>query len=163
MSIPSNLYYYIEEQRNKFVKKAEEVLYETSTYPETLCLYFDHNKDKNELKNDFEFKGKVLGLLKNKTEGNKRNILILDQSCFYPVSGGQMNDTGKILIDGKEFGVVMVEKVGKCVLHYIDSELEESCIGKELKGFIDKERRIQLMKHHTATHIVFAAARKVLG
>lgn len=120
LAIPSNLYYFIEEQRNKFVKKAEDVLYETSMYPETLCLYFDHNKAKNELKSDYEFKGKVLGVLSNKTDHNKKNILILDQSCFYPVSGGQLNDTGKILIEGKEYKVINVEKVGKCVLHYID-------------------------------------------
>ena len=49
LDIPSNLYYFIEEQRNKFVKKAEEVFYETNDYPETICLYFDHNKKFNEL------------------------------------------------------------------------------------------------------------------
>jgi alanyl-tRNA synthetase len=66
LEIPNNLYYFIEEQRNKFVKKAEEVLYETSGFPETLCLYFDHNKKYNELHSDYEFKGKVLAVLENK-------------------------------------------------------------------------------------------------
>ena len=46
-----------------FVKKAEEVLYETNDYPETICLYFDHNKQFNELKNDYEFKAKIIAVL----------------------------------------------------------------------------------------------------
>lgn len=71
------------------MKKAEEVLYETNDYPETVCLYFDHNKKFNELKNDYHFKGKVIALLEDKQNSNKKNILILDKTCFYPTSGGQ--------------------------------------------------------------------------
>ena len=88
LEIPNNLYYYIDEQRNKFVKKAEEVLYETNDYQETVCLYFDHNKKYNEMKNDYEFNGTIIGLLNNKENENKKNIIILDKTCFYPTSGG---------------------------------------------------------------------------
>ena len=56
-----------------------------------------------------------------------------------------------------------VEKVGKCVLHTLDKELPIDFLGKDLEGFIDVERRIQLRNHHTSAHIIFAACREVLG
>lgn len=44
--------------------------------------------------------------------------MILDQSAFYPTSGGQQNDTGKMTIEGLgDVEIVDVIKVGKCVLH----------------------------------------------
>jgi alanyl-tRNA synthetase len=57
-------------------------------------------------------------------------------------------------------------KVGKCVLHTLDRPLEgylELYKGKKVHVTIDADRRKQLQAHHTGTHIVFAACRKVLG
>lgn len=96
-------------------------------------------------------------------ENNKTNILILNQSCFYPTSGGQQNDTGHLIIDGEKYEVVNVEKVGKCVLHILDKEVSADKVGSEVQGFVDEERRKQLRNHHTSAHIIFAACRKVLG
>ena len=48
------------------------------------------------------------------------NIVLLDRSAFYPTSGGQVNDKGNITINGKTYEVVNVEKVGKCVLHFLE-------------------------------------------
>lgn len=59
--------------------------------------------------------------------------------------------------------MLRVEKVGKCFLHYLDKAVTEDFVGKEVKGFIDEERRSTLRCFHTGTHIVFAAARRVLG
>jgi len=57
-----------------------------------------------------------------------------------------------------------VEKVGKCILHILDKELDENIeLGIEIEGKIDIERRNILRNHHTATHIVFSACREVLG
>lgn len=52
-------------------------------------MYFDHHKKLNEFKSDYYFKGKVIAVLKNAIEKSKSNIVILDQTCFYPTSGGQ--------------------------------------------------------------------------
>ena len=47
-------------------------------------------------------------------------MIILDESAFYPTSGGQQHDTGKLWIDGLgDVDVLDVTKVGKCVLHLI--------------------------------------------
>ena len=78
-------------------------------------------------------------MLEDRQNQNRKTILILDKTCFYPTSGGQMHDLGKIIIKGENFDVVQVEKVGKCVLHYLNREIEDSVKGLEVEGFIDKE------------------------
>jgi len=71
-------------------------------------------------------------------------------------------------IDGTEYTVRDVMKVGPCVLHVIEPPLAsaanyDSFKGKEVRGLVDVERRSQLRNNHTATHIVYASCRKVLG
>lgn len=59
-----------------------------------------------------------------------------------------------------------VEKVGKSVLHILSEPLPQDIdfyVGKPITGRLDLERRRVLRNHHTATHIVFAACRQVLG
>lgn len=96
------------------------------------------------------------------------DIVVTDKSAFYPTSGGQEHDSGKMVISGKTYAVVNVEKIGHCVFHYLDRPLEGWSESNQFKGVsvtgtIDVERRDQLRKNHTATHIVFAACRRVLG
>ena len=75
-------------------------------------------------------------------------MVILDQSCFYPTSGGQANDIGTLCIDGIDqvFNVVDCIKVGKCVLHKIDGDIPDDFdpVGKAVNGTVDAERRFQL-------------------
>lgn len=64
------------------------------------------------------------------------------------------------------YKIVNAVKVGKVVLHYLDRPLEgyvELFKGKKVTVEIDEARRRQLMAHHTGTHLVFAACRRVLG
>jgi len=84
------------------------------------------------------------------------NFVILDQTAFYPTSGGQVHDTG--FINGMEIKEVI--KVGKVVLHKIEGTLKE---GEKVYCKVDENRRKILRQHHTATHIINAVARKVLG
>jgi len=89
---------------------------------------------------------------------------LLDRSAFYPNSGGQVNDIGQITINGVVYEVYNVDKVGKCFLHYLNKEVDPATIvGQEAVGKVDQERRDTLRCFHTGTHIVYAAARRVLG
>ena len=94
-------------------------------------------------------------------------MIILDKSAFYPTSGGQMHDIGTMTIEGFDqvFNVTDVIKVGKCVLHRIDFEIPDDVdiVGKTATGSVDPNRRYQLQAHHTGTHLIFAACRRVLG
>lgn len=157
--VPANLYYEIATRQERIVKAAEQILYNTTHLPATTNLYYaDHHC--------YKFNAKIVDIFANVKQKGKRNIVILDQSAFYPTSGGQQNDVGTIQIGEKKYNIIDAEKVGQCVLHIINAELEEqndALIGKEVTCTIDFERRNQLRNHHTACHIVFAAARQVLG
>jgi len=97
----------------------------------------------------FEFEAKVLKI--------KDNYVILDKTCFFPRQGGQECDKGFI----NNCEVEEVIKIGKTVLHKVKNcNLKE---GEIVKCKVDKERRMILSRHHSATHIVNYAARKVIG
>jgi alanyl-tRNA synthetase len=101
------------------------------------------------------FKARVVGVLKN--------YLVLDQTSFYPEGGGQKSDVGEIFIGNEVFKVIDVQKIGDVIVHVLDKELPPNILGSEVSGEIDWFRRYSLMRHHTATHIVLASARSVLG
>jgi len=84
--------------------------------------------------------------------------IVLDQTYFYPEGGGQEADHGTI--GGYE--VVDVQKVGASVLHFVKGDANR-LLGKRVRCEIDGARRDALTRHHSATHIVLGAARKVLG
>lgn len=163
--MPDNLYLYMAELSEKVVKAPEQILYETSQFAETVSLYFEQHQAKNKFGDLSRFEGKVLDIFANVTDKNKRNLVILDQSGFYPTSGGQAHDTGRLRIAGKDYKVINVEKVGRVVMHTLDAEVADwqGVIGQTAEGWIDMDRRIQLRNNHTSAHIVFAACRKVLG
>lgn len=98
-----------------------------------------------------EFEGSVV-----KTEGNR---LILDQTVFYPTSGGQLNDMGKIVCNDKEYGVVDVKEENGEVVHFLDRNFEGK-EGDKVSGKIDWERRYALMRYHTALHAMCAVFEK---
>jgi len=159
--IPGNLYYEISQRAERVVKATEQILYDTTHLPETEALYYQDS-------HATDFTANIVDVFVNLGEGDLRNtlnIVILDKSLFYPTSGGQSNDTGILRIGDEVYNVINVEKVGKCNLHILDRPLVDgkSNIGKEVSASIDQKRRIQLMSHHTGTHIVFAATRRVLG
>ena len=85
--------------------------------------------------------------------------VILDRSAFYPESGGQPNDAGKLVReeDGAVFDVVYVGKFGGDISHEVvasDETVPVLKAGDKIKGIIDWERRYRHMRMHTATHVV---------
>lgn len=165
IQIPDNLYYYIAEQQERIVKAPEQILFNTLHLPETECLYYDHNHGKwAEGEDMYNFSAKVLEVFLDVRNNNRRNILVLDRSGFYPTSGGQANDTGTLTIEGKEYQVEKVEKVCQVTMHITNEDLPESITaGATVRGKIDEARRVQLRNHHTAAHIIFTVCRRILG
>jgi len=159
LPIPPDLYHEIASRQEGFAKVAEEILYDTAHLQPTENLYYkDHRM--------LEFKGKIIELFENKQEKNILNIVILDRSAFYPFSGGQLNDLGWMTIDGQTYEIKDVQRIGKAVLHFLDKPLtkpKKDYIGMEVSCKIEEKRRTQLRWHHTATHVMYASARKILG
>ena len=111
--------------------------------PDTEILYWGDWKPK-------EFSAKVLKIIGNN--------VVLDKTDFYPVSGGQVADHGTL----NKGHVVDAFKQGGVIVHVL-AEKPDFKEGDTVKGMVDLSRRKQLSQHHTSTHIVNAAARRVLG
>ncbi len=84
--------------------------------------------------------------------------IVLDKTIFYPTSGGQECDKGKLVRNGEEFNVVFVKKIGEDISHEVDKEGLK--IGDQVKCILDWNRRYSLMKYHTAAHILSAVFHK---
>ena len=88
--------------------------------------------------------------------------LILDKTPFYAESGGQVGDTGILAGDRVELQVLDTQKSGGVYAHRV-GHIATNLTGKGLQARVDKERRFAIMQNHTATHLVHAALRKILG
>ena len=82
------------------------------------------------------------------------NGIILDQTMFYPGGGGQPPDSGKITIENKDYTVKCVRRQGMNVIHVLADYVPCLEINKPIMAEIDWERRYQLMRTHTAMHIL---------
>ncbi len=91
------------------------------------------------------------------------DFVVLDRTLFFPEGGGQPADTGSLMLkdERRAVKVLDVQEVGGVILH----KVENDGVGKGavVSGHIDAERRIAHTRHHSATHLVVCAARKVLG
>ncbi|ELY50302.1 alanine--tRNA ligase [Natronorubrum bangense] len=117
--------------------------------PETEKLYYDDQQRT-------QFEAVVLDVF----EREEGYDVVLDQTMFYPEGGGQPADRGTLSTDDTTVEVEDVQIEDGVVLHRTD---ESPGKGGFVNGQVDGTRRRQLMRHHTATHIVIHAARQVLG
>ncbi len=145
VDMPKDFYAELAAKHSKAERKKEEKVTLTRSYPKTVKLYYDSPKT-------FEFEAKVLGI--------ENGYVILDRTAFYPESGGQDNDTGYLICNGKKYRVVDVIEVGGVVLHKVEGSDGLSGV---VKGVVDEERRLRHMRHHSATHVLLYALQKVLG
>jgi alanyl-tRNA synthetase len=90
-------------------------------------------------------------------------ILVLDETAFYAESGGQAGDTGFLKADGVVFQVKDTTKEGKNHLHKGVLVEGSVALGDQLTASVDAEKRASTAIHHSATHLLHAALRNVLG
>ncbi len=99
----------------------------------------------------YNFDARVLESL----EHNGRHAVILDQTAFYPTSGGQVYDTGRLNTEQQELAVTEVaEDDHGRVLHFTSEPLQQ---GSAVRGFIDVARRRDHMQQHSGQHVLSAA------
>jgi len=71
----------------------------------------------------FDCESKIVEVFENVEKKNIANLVVLDQSTFYPTAGGQQCDIGLLTIDNIEYKVINVEQVGQAVMHELDRPL----------------------------------------
>ncbi|MBU2561267.1 MAG: alanyl-tRNA editing protein [Nanoarchaeota archaeon] len=87
--------------------------------------------------------------------------ITLDNTCFYPTSGGQPGDTGVLVAAGKEYKVVSAKKAGPDIIHEVDQDgIKE---GDRVTGMVDWTRRYRFMRGHTACHVLSYVVNKETG
>lgn len=145
MDIPENLYEdmivgdIVKKERHKKQQELPKGL------PETEQLYYNS-----------------ISSSKSKVLFSARNIVVLDKSPFYPEGGGQASDRGTI----ENINVIDVQKHNGVIVHLMEEDIggtEEFKTGSQVNADVDVDRRCRLIAHHTATHLISAASRAILG
>jgi alanyl-tRNA synthetase len=112
----------------------------------------------------------VLGWVKDnavitsgKLTAGESAALLLDRTCFYGEQGGQVGDTGTIRTATADFDVEDTQRLGETVLHVGTLHDGELKVGDTVEVMQTTGRRIDIMRNHTATHLLNLALREVLG
>ncbi|MDH4054996.1 MAG: alanine--tRNA ligase [Gammaproteobacteria bacterium] len=140
---------------SKFGAAAGDTL---KTDAETEFLGYDGTDGSSEIVSLYK-DGKAVEVL----SAGEAGAVVLSATPFYAESGGQIGDTGILVSDGKLFAVDDTQKSGKANVHFGSVEQGELRIGDGLVAVVDADRRQAIRLNHTATHLMHAALRQVLG
>jgi len=94
---------------------------------------------------------------------DQRAVVVLDETPFYAESGGQVGDTGKLITDNAVFLVEDTQKQGKAFLHIGIMDSGSLSKGDSVHAEINNTLREAIKRNHSATHLMHAALRNVLG
>jgi len=93
----------------------------------------------------------------------EHTILVLDHTPFYAEAGGQIGDTGSILIGNNNVTVLDTQMDGTEIYHYCAGSFDFNLLSDVVKCQVDIERRQKIKRNHTATHLLHAALKNILG
>lgn len=99
----------------------------------------------------------------NTMRSGQSGIIVLDQTPFYAESGGQVGDIGTLYNQNTRFTVQDTQKQNEQFLHQGELVEGEIALGNKLEARVDNEMRQATMLNHSATHLMHAALRQVLG
>ncbi len=105
------------------------------------------------------FDGALVDVLRPGQEGQ----VVLDHTPFYAESGGQIGDAGVLVGAAARFTVRDTQKIGASFVHLGVLDAGELRVGDVVEAQVDSERRTAIALNHSATHLLHAALRKVLG
>lgn len=103
--------------------------------------------------------GKINEQLPKKSKG----AVVLDHTPFYAESGGQVGDKGYITNEHMSFKVEDTQHMGQAIVHYGEVVKGELSLHQEVYAQVDSQRRNAIRLNHTATHLLHAALKTVLG
>jgi alanyl-tRNA synthetase len=112
---------------------------------------------------DFESQTEIIKYRKVTAKGKDQYQIVLSKTPFYAESGGQVGDTGRLEDHSRMFfvDITNTKKENGVIVHYADS-LPEDLEG-EFYAVIDEDKRLLSQDNHSATHLLHAALKKILG
>jgi len=111
--------------------------------------------------NDMLVETQLVKYRKVKAKGKEQYQLVLETTPFYAESGGQVGDRGTLQFGEEEIEVVDTRKESNLVIHITDSLPEN--VNETVIASVDIEYRLNTTYNHTATHLLHASLRKILG
>ena len=117
---------------------------------------------------DLDVDGKILNIfvennqVSSINEGSK-GIIISDKTSFYAEGGGEVADTGVISFDNFEAKVIDVQKLKDIYFHYVEVIRGKISVNYTAKFKVDRDKRFDIQRNHSATHLLDQALRDVLG
>jgi alanyl-tRNA synthetase len=108
-----------------------------------------------------ETKTKILRYRKVTGKGKELYQIVLDKTPFYAESGGQVGDTGTIHINQASFNIVDTKKENDLTIHFAENIPAD--MSGEVTARVDALRRKHITVHHSVTHLMHSALRRVLG
>jgi alanyl-tRNA synthetase len=141
-------------ERARASQKKSLVLVNTG---ETLPTHFDGYAPANWV----NYPSRLLRVL---DAGDGASFLVFESTPFYGEKGGQVGDTGWVESEGLRLQVsdTRIDPQG-LYLHRVESAVEDSLVGSEFRLNLDVARRKAIQRHHSATHLLHWALRKVVG
>jgi alanyl-tRNA synthetase len=91
-----------------------------------------------------------------------KTAVVLDSSVCYAEMGGQIGDSGQIIIGANAYPISSTTKVGNTWLHFIEGE-DAPAVGSQVRVAVDATRRHAIERHHTVTHILHWALHEVVS
>lgn len=112
---------------------------------------------------DLETACKILRYRKVTAKGKEQYQLVLNRTPFYAESGGQVGDTGKLEDASRlfEYEVTDTKKENGLIIHYLDTLPGE--LSGSFRAIVDPSKRTSTENNHSATHLLHAALKQVLG
>ncbi|HVB12775.1 MAG TPA: alanine--tRNA ligase [Nitrososphaerales archaeon] len=145
IEIPSDFYNRITSRHMVQKEEGQMASHDVSSLSPTKLIFYENS-------NQFKFGAKVLKVLPGE-------YVVLDSTAFFARAGGQEPDHGTI----NGLAVDEVIKVNSVVLHHVKGLDGKISQGDLVEGLVDSRRRSLITRHHTATHIINGASRKILG
>jgi len=99
----------------------------------------------------------------NEIVAGQEGVIVLDETPFYGESGGQVGDTGELRNDSAVFTVTDTQKYAQAIGHTGKLASGQLKVGDRLAAHVDEARRARIRLNHSATHLLHAALRQVLG
>ena len=109
---------------------------------------------------ELECESRIIKYRKVKAKNKEQYQLVLDKTPFYAESGGQVGDTGVIEFVNEKIYITDTKKENNLIIHFTD---KLPALDKPLKVSVDKKKRKLTENNHSATHLLHAALRQVLG
>jgi alanyl-tRNA synthetase len=112
--------------------------------------------------------GNVVALFRDGAEAEQlaagdEGLLVLDRTPFYAESGGQVGDHGALTVGDARLTVLDTQKQGEAFLHRVKVESGNVAVGGQAEAQVDAQDRQEIACNHSATHLLHAALRQVLG